>query len=55
MFADAAQLAALLKKYKPIAYVNGHDHVVDYAAPAGYATNFIVSGAHLEGNTALCS
>ena len=53
--ADAAQLAALVKKYKPIAYVNGHDHVVDYAAPAGYATNFIVSGALSGGNTALCS
>ena len=39
------QFSDLVKKYKPVAYVNGHDHVIDYSAPTGYKTQFFTSGA----------
>ena len=38
------QFAAMVKKYKPVAYVNGHDHVIDHSAAPGYATQFYTSG-----------
>ena len=50
------QFSDMVKKYKPVAYVNGHDHAIDYSKPAGYATQFFTSGApaaHLEGHTLL--
>ena len=41
------QFAALVKKYQPHFYVNGHDHVMCYfnAAMYGFSTQFFTSGA----------
>ena len=33
-----------MKKYKPVAYVNGHDHVIDYSSSPSYETQFYTSG-----------
>ena len=49
------QFAALVKKYQPHFYVNGHDHVMCYfnAKMYGYSTQFFTSGASLNVSTSV--
>jgi hypothetical protein len=49
------QFAALVKKYQPHFYVNGHDHVMCYfnAKMYGYSTQFFTSG--MSDSRAICS
>ena len=49
------QFAALVKKYQPHFYVNGHDHVMCYfnAKMYGYSTQFFTSGACVDVSTSI--
>ena len=43
-FVCAMQFAALVQKYKPDSYVNGHNHALVHASTPDYATHFYTSG-----------
>ena len=45
---EGSDLSALVKKYKPASYLNGHDHALTYAAKTGYSTQFFTTGAPLQ-------
>ena len=41
----------MVKKYKPVSYLNGHDHALVYAAKVGYSSQFFTTGASLLGTS----